>query len=68
MHIGEEVDVGIWCRKGVWGMTALVLEVVELMAKNTTARLTGLVEMIWGLANPKLGGARRKVNSHPNPV
>jgi len=31
------------------------LEVVELMAKHTTARLTGFVEMIRGLANPKSG-------------
>jgi hypothetical protein len=49
-------------------MAALELEVVELMAKHTAARLTGLVEMIRGLANPKSGGARRKVHSHPSPV
>jgi hypothetical protein len=48
-------------------MTALVLEVLELMAKHTAARLTRLVEMIRGLANPKSGGARREVHSHPQP-
>jgi hypothetical protein len=42
------------------------LEVVELMAKHTTARLTGFVEMIRGLANPKSGGARREVHSNPS--
>ena len=36
MHIGEEVDVGIGAAgREVWGMAALVLEVVELMAKLT---------------------------------
>jgi len=51
----------------VWGMAAPVLEVVKLMARHTAARLTGLVEMIRGLANPKSGGARREVHSHPKP-
>jgi len=41
-------------------MAALDLNVVELMAKHTAARLTGLVEMIRGLANPKSGGAWRE--------
>jgi hypothetical protein len=48
-------------------MAALILEVVELMAKHTMAWLTGLVEMIRGLPNPKSGGARPKVHSHPQP-
>jgi hypothetical protein len=47
-------------------MAVLELEVVELMAKHTT-RLTGLVEMIRGLANPKSGGARRGLHLHPHP-
>jgi hypothetical protein len=34
-------------------MAALELGVVELMAKHTATRLTGLVKMIRGLANPK---------------
>jgi hypothetical protein len=34
-------------------MAALELGVVELMAMHTATRLTGLVEMIRGLANPK---------------
>ena len=46
-------------------MAALVLVVVELMAKHTATRLTGLVEMIRGLANPKSGGARQEVHSRP---
>ena len=48
-------------------MAALVLVVVELMAKHTATRLTGLVEMIRGLASPKSEGARREVHSHPQP-
>ena len=52
----------------VLGVAALFLEAVELMAKHTTAQLTGLVEMIWGPANPESGGARRKVHSHPSPI
>jgi hypothetical protein len=48
-------------------MAALELEVVELMAKHTAARLTELVELIRGLANPKSGGARRGVPLHPHP-
>ena len=46
-------------------MAALELELVELMAKHTAARLTGLVKMIRGLGNPKSGGARRGVHLHP---
>ena len=46
-------------------MDALELEVVELMAKHTATRLTGLVAMIRGLANPKSEGASREVRSHP---
>jgi hypothetical protein len=42
-------------------MTALELEVVELIAEHTVSRLTGLVEMIRGLANSKSEGARREV-------
>ncbi len=37
-------------------MAALELVVVELMAKHTANRLTGLVEMVRGLANPKSEG------------
>jgi hypothetical protein len=38
-----------WCRKGsLGGMAALVLGVLELMAKHNAPRLTGLVEMIRG--------------------
>jgi hypothetical protein len=48
-------------------MATLELGVVELMAKYTSTRLTGLVEMIRGLANPKSEGARREVHSHPQP-
>jgi len=48
-------------------MDALELEVVELMAKHTATRLTGLVAMIRGLANPKSEGASREVRSHPTP-
>ena len=48
-------------------MAALVLAIVELMAKHTAARRTGLVEMIRGLASPKSEGARREVHSHPQP-
>jgi len=44
-------------------MAALVLGIVELMAKHTAPRRTGLVEMIRGLANPKSGGARWEVHS-----
>jgi hypothetical protein len=45
-------------------MDALQLGAVELMTKHTaTARLTGLVEMIRELSNPKSGGARREVHS-----
>jgi hypothetical protein len=39
-------------------MAALELDVVELMAKHTAARLAGMVGMIRGLANPKSGVAR----------
>ena len=44
-------------------MAALILEVVELMAKLTyrIGPITGLVEKIWGLANPKSRGASRNV-------
>ena len=49
-------------------MAALVLGVLELMAKHNAARLTGLVEMIRGLANPKSVGARREVHSHPQQI
>ena len=48
-------------------MVALELGVVELMTKHTATRLTGLVEMIRGLASPKSEGARREVHSHPQP-
>ena len=48
-------------------MDALELEVVELMAKHTATRLTGLVAMIRGLANPISEGASREVRSHPTP-
>ena len=48
-------------------MAALELELVELMAKHTTSRLTGLVAMIRGLANPKSEDARREVRLHPQP-
>jgi len=44
---------------------SLELDVVELMEKYTATRLAGLVGRIWELANPKSGGARRKVHSHP---
>jgi hypothetical protein len=46
-------------------MAALELEVVELMAKHPEARLTGLPEMIRGLANPKSGSASRELLAHP---
>jgi hypothetical protein len=46
-------------------MGALELGAVELMTKHTATRLTGLVEMIRGLANPKSEGARREEHSHP---
>jgi hypothetical protein len=49
----------------VWGMAALELDVVEFMAKHTAARHEGLVGMIRGSANPKSGGARRRVHSQP---
>jgi hypothetical protein len=48
-------------------MAALELGVVELMAKHTATRLTGLVKMIRGLANPKSEGGRWEVHSHPQP-
>ena len=62
-HIGEEVTVTLAFGVGrevshsLWGMAALVLEVVELMAKLTyrIGPITGLVEKIWGLANSKSG-------------
>jgi hypothetical protein len=41
-------------------MAALEIEVMELMAKHTAVRLSGLVERIRGLATPKSGGARRR--------
>ena len=47
-------------------MAAPELEVVELTAKHTAIRLTELIEMIRGLANPKSGGARREVHSNPS--
>jgi hypothetical protein len=37
------------------------------MAKHTATRLTGLDEMIRGLANPESEGARRDLHSHPQP-
>ncbi len=46
-------------------MASLELGVMELMAKHTATRLTGLVEMIRGLASPKSEGARWEVHSHP---
>jgi hypothetical protein len=46
-------------------MAALELGVFELMAENTVARLTGLVEMIRGLANLKSEGARLEIHLHP---
>jgi len=51
----------------VRGMAALELGVGKMMAKHTTALLEGLVGMIRGPANPKSGGARRKVHSQPQP-
>ena len=45
-------------------MASLELGAMELMAKHTATRLTGLVEMIRGLASPKSEGARRE---HPQP-
>jgi hypothetical protein len=48
-------------------MAALELELVELMAKHTAARLPGLVEGIRGLANPKSEVPRREVHLHPQP-
>jgi hypothetical protein len=48
-------------------MSALELDVVELMAKPAAARLAELVEMIRGLAYPKSGGARRGVHLQPQP-
>ena len=48
-------------------MAALELGLVQLMAENTVARLTGLVEMIRGLAHPKSEGARREIHLHSQP-
>jgi hypothetical protein len=49
-------------------MAALVLGVVELMAKYTATRLTGLVEMIRRLASPQLEGRGGKYTRTPSPV
>jgi hypothetical protein len=69
--MGKKIDVGIlmWEGKsGAWQpQLGVVCNIVELMAKYTATRLTGLVEMIRGLANPKSEGARREVHSHPQP-
>ena len=68
MNIGGELICHyFYVGREVWGMAALELEVVELMAKHTVAQLPGLVEGIRGLANPKSRGARREVHLHPQP-
>jgi hypothetical protein len=48
-------------------MAAPELEVVEFTAKHTEIRLTGVVEMIRGLANPRSRGARREVHLQTQP-
>jgi hypothetical protein len=45
-HITWHLGIG----REVWGIAAPEFEVVELTAKHTAIRLTGLVEMIRGLA------------------
>jgi hypothetical protein len=66
--LARELTLAFGVGREVWGMATLGLEVVKLMAEHTTAWLKGLVDLIRGLANPKSGGARRKVHSHPSPV
>ena len=66
--LAKRLTMSFGVGREVWVMATPALEVVKLMAEHTTDRLTGLVDLIRGLANSKSGGARRKVRSHPSPV
>ena len=49
--MARKLALALWSREGSWGMAALELDVVKLMAKHTAALLEVLVGMILGPAN-----------------
>jgi len=63
--LASRLTLAFCCRKGRLGYGCPSTRSSGVDGKNLAPRLTGLVEMIRGLANPKSGGARQEVHSRP---